>query len=496
MVRQSWESFGVWSGSLVATYRGMAISGGMDGVVMGPDALVANAMERARAGSVAWSRLGLGKRLAVIGEVRRLIGARALALAQSVGPRRPVADTLAAEVLPLAEAARYLERRAARILAPRRLGRFGQPLWLAGVRAEIRRDPLGVLLVLAPSNYPLFLPGAQILQALAAGNAVCVKPASGCAEAMSTFADLLVEAGLPAGVLQVLDDSSETGEAASRAGFDHVVLTGSAPTGRRVLEALAGTLTPATMELSGSDAVFLLPGADLDLAVACLVYGARLNHGATCIAPHRVFLPRPMAAEVEARVVAAFAGLAPCVVPPAISARLESLASEAVASGARRLPGAMVALADATPRMRLLREDVFAPWLALVAVDDMEQAVHAASFCPYALGASVFGPAAAARALAAVVPAGSVCVNDVIVPTADPRLPFGGFGHSGFGVTRGAEGLLAMTRVRTISVRRGQFRPHLDAKQSGDAARMAGSIALLHGPWRTKLAGLRELAGF
>jgi hypothetical protein len=107
----------------------------------------------------------------------------------------------------------------------------------------------------------------------------------------------------------------------------------------------------------------------------------------------------------------------------------------------------------------------------------------------------VFGPAAAALALAAVVPAGSVCVNDLIVPTADPRLPFGGHGASGFGVTRGAEGLLAMTRVRAISARRGWLRPHLDPKQSADAGRMAGLVAVLHGGWRAKLAGLRGLVG-
>jgi len=464
-------------------------------VVMGPQDAVNDAVAASRAAAAGWGRMAVGARLAVIGRARRLIGARAAALASAVGDRRPLADTLAAEVLPLAEAARFLERRAARILTPRRLGWAGRPLWLAGVAAEIRRDPLGAVLILAPSNYPLFLPGAQLLQALAAGNAVCVKPASGCAAPMLALAALLREAGLPDGVLRVLDDTLETGLAASRAGFDHVVLTGSAETGRAVLAAAAATLTPATVELSGNDAVFVMPGADLALVVACLAYGMRLNHGATCIAPRRVFAPRAMAAELEARLIPALATLPPPSVPPAIAARLEALAAEAVAMGARRLSGSVVVLADATPAMRLLREDVFAPWLALVAVDDMAEAVSAAALCPYALGASVFGPAAAAHALATSVPAGSVCVNDLIVPTADPRLPFGGHGASGFGVTRGAEGLLAMTRIRAISARRGSLRPHLDPKQSADAGRMAGLVAVLHGGWRAKLPGLRGLMG-
>jgi hypothetical protein len=92
-----------------------------------------------------------------------------------------------------------------------------------------------------------------------------------------------------------------------------------------------------------------------------------------------------------------------------------------------------------------------------------------------------------------MVPAGSVCVNDLIVPTADPRLSFGGHGRSGFGPTRGAEGLLAMTRPRTISVRTGRLRPHLDPAMSGDAGKMAGLVAVLHGGWRGRIGGLRRL---
>jgi acyl-CoA reductase-like NAD-dependent aldehyde dehydrogenase len=454
---------------------------------------MASARALARRKSEEWASAPIRARLAPMGRLRRLIGARAAGLAESLGPRRPLADTLAAEVLPLAEAARFLHRRAERILAPRRLGLAGRPLWLAGVAAEIRRDPMGAVLVLAPSNYPLFLPGAQILQALAAGNAVCVKPAPGCAAPMRALAALLAEAGLPEGVLQVLDDSAAAGIAASHAGFDHIVLTGSAETGRRVLEAAAGTLTQTTVELSGNDAVFVLPGADLDLVAACLAYGMRLNDGATCIAPRRVFIPRALAAGLESRIVAALAALPPPAIPPAIAARLATLAAEAEAMGARRLPGPIMALADARPEMRLLQQDVFAPWMALVAVADTAEALSAAAACPYALGAAIFGPEAAARALAPRVPAGSVCVNDLIVPTADPRLPFGGRGMSGFGVTRGAEGLLGMTRMRAISVRRGSLRPHLDPAQSADAGRMAGLVAVLHGGWPAKLRGMRAL---
>ena len=471
----------------------------MNEVVIGPEIEAARAALRgAREAAQAWAAAPLGARLAVMQATRRLVARDAAALAATVDRR--AADTLVAEVLPLAEAARFLVREAPRILASRpAAGR--RPMWLAGVSATIRREPLGVVLVLAPSNYPLFLPGAQVLQALAAGNAVCVKPAPGCSAPMRALAALLAEAGLPPGLLRVLGEGQAAGVAAVRAGFDRILLTGSAETGARVLADAASALTPATMELSGSDAVFVLDGADLDLVARSLAYGLRLNGGATCIAPRRVFVPPALAPALERALLALVPSIPPARVPERVAARLGDLVADAIQQGARLCTpgeapdgaGLPTVLADATPAMRLLQEDVFAPWLAFVPAADPAAALAAAAACPFALGASVFGPEAEAVALAGQVRAGSVCVNDLIVPTADPRLPFGGRGRSGFGVTRGAEGLLEMTAVKTISVRRGRFHPQLDAPRPDDAARFAHLLALLHGGWRERGAAVRGL---
>ena len=133
--------------------------------------------------------------------------------------------------------------------------------------------------------------------------------------------------------------------------------------------------------------------------------------------------------------------------------------------------------------MELLQHDIFAPWLALVRVPDMFTAIEQGQRCPYALGVSIFGPLDKARALTRSVTAGSVCINDVIVPTADPRLPFGGSGRSGFGRTRGADGLLEMKAAKSVSVRHGKFLPHLSASLPKDEARFARMIRILHGNW-------------
>ncbi|PWC89486.1 aldehyde dehydrogenase [Azospirillum sp. TSH100] len=417
-------------------------------------------------------------------------------------PARQAAESISAEILPLAEACRFLEREAAGLLAPKLLGRRGRPVWLFGVEAEVRREPVGTILIVGPSNYPLLLPGIQAVQALTAGNRVLVKPAPGCGAPMVLLGRRLEEAGLPPGVFRVLDESIDAAEDAIADGIDKLVLTGSADTGRAVAERLARHLVPSTMELSGNDAVFVLPGAEVELIARALAFGLRLNGSATCIAPRRVFIPSGMAADLEAALLSHVGSLPPVPVSLPTRRRLAILAQQAVAEGARALTDlpredsqamAPLILADAAPTMAMLCEEIFAPVLSLVPVMDMEQALDAAAACPYALGASVFGPQDEARTLAGRIDAGTVTINDLIVPTADPRLPFGGRHASGWGVTRGAEGLLEMTQVKTVAIRKGRSRPHFAPPRQGDEALMLAALRLLHGGRGTRIAALRRL---
>src|SRR5581483_6232963 len=138
------------------------------------------------------------------------------------------------------------------------------------------------------------------------------------------------------------------------------------------------------------------------------------------------------------------------------------------------------------------------PLVALVPIRDDDEALAVAAHCPYALGATVFGAEPGASALAGRVHAGVVVVNDVIAPTADPRLPFGGRGRSGFGVTRGAEGLLEMTALKAVCVRRGKWHPHLEPEQPGDTTLFLAYLRAAHGGrLRDRIAGwwslLRQL---
>jgi acyl-CoA reductase-like NAD-dependent aldehyde dehydrogenase len=446
---------------------------------------------RAREAQPAWAAKPLSDRLRVLRLLRHALATRADEFVAAVdrGRQRAPGETIAAEVLPMAEAVRFLEKHARAILAPERWPASPFPLWLKGVELEIRRDPLGVVLIVGPSNYPLMLPGIQAVQALVAGNSVILKPGTGGLPAMEVFRGALLAAGLDSNLCRVLGESPEDAKAAVHEGVDKVFLTGSAATGREVLSQLASRLIPAVMELSGCDAVFVREDADLELTVRGLVFGLRLNAGATCIGPRRVIVHRHCAEELQSQLIRALETGPHSNLEGTLAGRVRDLVTEATDKGAVLLSGVIerdnvrgpLLVGRATPAMRLLQEDVPAPVLSLQVVDSDEEALAVASSCPYALGASVFGSEREAQRLARRVRAGAVVVNDVIAPTAHPRLAFGGRGWSGFGVTRGREGLLEMTTLKAICVRHGRWRPHFDAPDTLTGDLLKNYLVASHG---------------
>ena len=474
------------------------------------------AMARAREAQEKWSKQTLTKRLALVRELRRLIALydMELATASASARGRPVREALTAEVLPLAEACRFLEREGRRALAPRRLGKAGRPAWLPGVSRMVYREPFGVVLVIGPGNYPLLLPGVQTIQALSAGNAVFLKPGRGGFASAKLLVDLILRAGFDARLVTLLSESIGEASAIVAARPDKVVFTGSAATGRKILRQLAGELIPSTMELSGCDAVIIRADADLDLAARALRFGLTLNDGATCMSPKRVFVPASRAVEFEeclTRILAPVAtegrpgrasgGLAPTQLG---ETNLPLLVREALAGGARLVCGRVepegivqtpLVLWGVPPTSCFLRADVFGSALAVIIVGDDQEALRRANDCPFALGAGIFSrDEVAARELAFGLNVGVVTINDLIVPTADAALPFGGRGRSGFGVTRGPEGLLELTTPKVVTVTRGRFRPAFEAPRAGDERLFHCCMQLAHGRGLiTRLGGLISL---
>lgn len=439
-----------------------------------------------RTAQALWSRVALRQRIRIMRRMRMELALRAedFPAAVPVALRRSQADTLIAEVLPLLDACRFLEKNAAAILAPRTLDDEDGAGWLGWVTAEVHREPLGVVLIIAPANYPLFLAGVQCLQALIAGNAVLWKPAAGTTAVAGVFAECWARvAGSASGTLRILGESTQVVMDAIEAGVDRVFLTGSAATGETVLRELAKTGTPAVMELSGCDSVFVLDGANIARVVEALVFGMRFNGSATCMAPRRIFVTETVANGFVAVLTSSLANLGPITTNEDVL----SLIDDAEGRGAHvlldgRAGGASV-IDYARPEMRLMQTDIFAPVVAVMRVANMQEALVADAYCPYALSAAIFGPELQARALADRVNAGTVFINDLITPAADPRVPFGGRKRSGFGVTRGAEGLLEMTNIKTVMTQRSRSLRRFQPTTAAHAELFGAYIAFRHAPW-------------
>ena len=464
----------------------------------------------ARAAQKQWAALPIGERLEVLRLFRAELANGAGELAATIANcapgalNRTQADTLVAEVLPLAEACRFLEKEAEFTLRSRRESSQTRPFWLRGVDVEVERVALGVVLLIAPGNYPLLLPGVQVLQALAAGNAVLWKPAPAGVRCAHALRVMLIASGMPAALLTVLDPSPAAASAAIEAGVDKVFLTGSAATGQAVLHQAAATATPSVMELSGCDAVFVLERADLKRVVHALTFGLRLNGSATCMAPRRVFVARPLLGKVAVALHTALCLLPPVQVSEAVWQLMGECVDEARYAGAQVLldgtgePGVArpTLLTDVTPDMRIARTDLFAPVLSLMVFDTLEQAIEMHERCPYALTTALFGPEKESRQLATELTAGTVIFNDIIVSTADPRVSFGGRKRSGFGLTRGREGLLEMTAPRVLVRQRSRSVVAYQATTSVHKDLFAGYIQAAHGRgWASRWSGVARLFG-
>ena len=471
-----------------------------------PSALVSEAelqpVEPARVAQTAWAAKPIRTRLDFIRSLRQLLAENAARLIDAIPADLPRnrADTQAAEILPLLAACKFLEREAPQILATRHLGRRGLPFWLSGVQASIERVPFGSILIIAPANYPLFLPGVQAIQALAAGNSVVWKPGRNGALIAQLFAEICTQAGLPAHLLRVTDDSIATASSEIAAHPAKIIFTGSSIAGRAVLALAAEQAIPVVAELSGCDTVFALPSADPQHLASALTFGMRLNGSATCMAPRRLILIGPHHKPLLEALKQSFAAADPIFLREPVRQHLTLLLADARAHGATvhgelgDLSMRPILILNGTLSMQIAQADIFAPVLTVLHAPDDSSALALEQQNPFALTAAIFGDEPKAQRLARHLCTGAILINDLIVPTADPRVPFTGRRASGFGSTRGAEGLLEMTAPQTISIRRGTNRRHLEPTSTTHEELFAGVIAVTHSAaLAQRFAGLRRI---
>lgn len=421
-------------------------------------------VQAARLAGQNWAAFAVAERLHPLRRLRELLSVHADSLAQAISSEigKPLQESLGAEVLPSVEGLRWLERNAPRLLRP--------------IRQKSRvltREPYGVVGVIGTWNYPLYLDLTTIVWAIAAGNTVVWKPSELSSGVACALHRLLLECGLPDGVVILATGDGSTGRALAQAGCDKIAFIGSVQTGQRILEELAQSGTPSVMELSGNDAFIVLEDAPLDLAAQSAVWGRVCNAGQSCVAPQRFYVTSAVYEEFLRLTLSHLRRLrigAGEEVGPLRTLRLrqnvEALVQDAVSRGARLLAGgfslndrpgffyAPTLLADCQDDMPVIRESFFGPVIAVCRVEDEREAVRRANADPMGLAASIWTRnEMRGRRIAQQIRAGVVSINDTLLEAGDPSLGFGGFGRSGFGKMRGEAGLYEMCVEKAVSVK-------------------------------------------
>jgi acyl-CoA reductase-like NAD-dependent aldehyde dehydrogenase len=469
--------------------------------VLGPDQ-VRELADAAREAAGAWRERPVERRVEHLGRLRRLVVDEMDALAETIGREtaKTHVDVFLGEILPACDHLAYAEKHAARVLG----GRTHRSLGPGTHRGRVTWEPYGLAGVITPWNFPFAISAGAIGSALAAGNAVLLKPSE-----LTPFTSLhlkkLADRALPdPDLVQVATGDGSTGQAVVDAPVDVLSFTGSVATGREVMKAAAGHLTPVVLELGGKDAMIVLEDADPERAARGAVWGAFFHAGQICQSVERLLVHRPVMDELLESVLRETRrlGTGPRAEDPDVGAltRPEQLrvveehvedavekGAEVLAGGRRREgPGTFyepTVLAGVTPEMRVWREETFGPVLPVVAFDDEEEAVRLADDTSYGLDAYVWtGDADRGRRLGRRLETGSVMINDCITNYALPELPFGGVRESGFGRTHGEEGLRAFARPRSEAEPRFRLDRELHWFPGADRAGWArAAIRLLHG---------------
>jgi succinate-semialdehyde dehydrogenase / glutarate-semialdehyde dehydrogenase len=433
---------------------------------------VAMAVAQAREAQRWWEELGFDGRQPYLRRWLRWL-ARHCDEVYETGHRetaRPRAD-VQFELYAGLEDVRWAAAHAQRVLRRRRVA---PGIAMMNFDARLSYHPLGVVGVITPWNAPVYLTLSGMAAALAAGNAVVVKPS----ELSPGSAIIAIEAfrranpAAPAGLAAWVTGLGETGAALCASGVDKVAFTGSAPTGRRVMAACAQNLTPVVLELGGKDATIVAADADLDAAATGVVWGGLFNGGQACVGVERVYVVESVRDEFLARVRQRTGEISVGVEelsaygPMTVGAQVDIVrrhVGDALGAGAHALVGGLesirppfidpIVLVDVPEECSAVQEETFGPVLVINTVPDVDEAVRRANGTAFGLGSSVYsarrGPAIASR-----LRAGGTTINAVLTFVGLSSIPFGGVGESGFGRFHGEAGLREFSYAKSTARKR------------------------------------------
>jgi acyl-CoA reductase-like NAD-dependent aldehyde dehydrogenase len=467
---------------------------------------VAGVVARARAAQPGWEQLGFEGRARVLRRAQKWVTDNAGRIVETIVSEtgKTWEDAQLAEVAYAANAFGFWAKQAPRYLADEKV-RSANP-FVAGRKLVVRYRPVGVVGVIGPWNYPLTNSFGDCIPALAAGNAVVLKPSEITPLTSLLMAECMRESGLPEDVFQAIPGYGETGSALIDE-VDMVMFTGSTATGKKVAARAAESLTPVSLELGGKDPMVVLADADLERAANAAVYWSMQNAGQTCISIERAYVVEPVYDDFVRRVTEKVRALrqgtpagpgsvdvGALTFPPQLDV-VRRHVEEATAAGARVVAGGHAreqggrffeptVLVDVDQDMSCITEETFGPTLPIVRVADEAEAVAKANDSRYGLGASVWTKDLAhGEEVARRLESGAVCVNDAQINYVALELPMGGWKESGLGVRHGAPGIRKYTRQQALLVTRLAMKKdlHMFPYRARTTKLIGGLVKLLYG---------------
>lgn len=440
---------------------------------------VEDAVESARQAQDAWAERSLEERLSILETFQADVLADREELAEAISREagKPVAEARVADLMPTLEMVAFLDRHGHDAMEGEAF-RLENAMLLDRT-STVRREPVGVVGVIAPWNYPFSIPATQAVTALFAGNAVVLKPSELTPLIGAELVDRLHDAGVPEDVLQLVQGGAETGAALVEAGLDKLVFTGSVETGRTVSREAGQRGVSTTLELGGKDPMIVLDDANVELAARGAAWAGFTNAGQTCAAVERVYVDEDVAQPfVEALVEAADeltlgpgledgTEVGPLIRTDAVD-RVADQVEDAHQNGATVEVGgerltelgerfyAPTVLTDVDADMTVMQEETFGPVVPVQVVGSIEEAIEEANATPYGLTASVWTTRPGrGETVAEQLEAGTVTVNDHAYTYAACETPWGGVKASGVGRTHGRWGIEDVTRLKHVNQARG-----------------------------------------
>ncbi|MGL4222150.1 MAG: coniferyl aldehyde dehydrogenase [Shewanella sp.] len=395
------------------------------------------------------------------------------ALSQDYG-HRSTDDSLISDIMPVVNNINYSLKNLKKWLKP---SRRHAGILLAPAQVKVHYQPLGVIGIIVPWNFPVMLSIGPLVTAIAAGNHAMLKLSEFTPATNKVIKQLLAEV-FDESHVAVVEGEADVAAQFSALPFDHLLFTGSTTVGRHVMRAAANNLTPVTLELGGKSPVIIAPDMPLEIAVERMIYGKCLNAGQICVAPDYVLCPNAKVSDFiqayQAKFLAMYGEVAKnkdygsiinarqfdrlmAVLEDAKTkgAKIISASNEAIDSQNRKIPTQLIT--QTTEDMLLMQEEIFGPLLPIIGYDTLDEAISYINLRarPLALYVMSFDEANQQKILQQTH-SGGVCINETVFHVAADDAPFGGIGPSGMGHYHGKEGFLTFSHAKTV-LSRGRF---------------------------------------